>query len=147
MECMSVPRPTRRITAPPLTRATLGLGAIALTVFAVVVLVRQFNDWPFAAVLLAAAVLIAFRGLGAGVTLGEKELVIRDYLFTTRIRREQVTSVDRFPSIDWRGTDGVPRVTVFNVFLRHAATITAPTDDDRAAARSTIQAWLDISDL
>jgi hypothetical protein len=144
---MTDSRPTRRITAPPITRATFGLGVIALAVFGVVVLVRQGNDWPFAAVLFTAAALIAFRGLGAGITLGEKELVVRDYLFTTRIRREQVTSVDRFPSIDWRDTNGVPRVTLFNVFLRHAAMITAPTDDDRAAARSAIQAWVDTPDL
>lgn len=143
MECMTESRLNRRITAPTITRATLGLCAVALAVFAVVVLVRQINDWPFAVGLAAAAALVAVRGLGAGIDLAKEELVIRDYLLTTRIRREQIISVDGFPSIDWRGTDGVPRVVMVNVFLRRAGMITAPTDGDRAAARSTIQAWLD----
>lgn len=113
-----------------------------LTVLAVVVLVEDVRDWPFALLLVGVAALIAVRGVPAGIDLREDELVLRDYLLTTRIRRAQIVSVERFPAIDWRSVGGVPRETLMWAFVRRAAMITAPTDDDRAHARSIIEGWL-----
>ncbi|MEV7933707.1 hypothetical protein [Curtobacterium sp. NPDC089185] len=113
-----------------------------LTVLAVVVLVEDVRDWPFALLLVGVTVLIALRGVGAGINLQENELVLRDYLLTTRIRRAQIVSVERFPAIDWRSAGGVPRETLMWAFVRRAAMITAPTDSDRAHARSIVENWL-----
>lgn len=127
---------------PVVTRVTLGSGAALLTVLAVVVLVEDVRDWPFVLLLGGVAALIAFRGAPAGIDLQENELVLRDYLLTTRIRRAQIVSVERFLAIDWRSTGGVPRETLMWAFVRRAAMITAPTDCDRAHARSIIENWL-----
>lgn len=132
----------RDVPVPLATRVTLGAGAAALTVFAAVVLVRDARDWPFALLLLGAAALVATRGFPAGIYLGDDELILRDYLLTTRIKRAQVVSVERFPAVDWRNKDGVPRETLMWAFVRRAATITAPTDDDRAEARAVLEQWL-----
>ena len=113
-----------------------------LTVLAVVVLVEDVRDWLFALLLVGVAAFIAVRGVPAGIDLHEDELVLRDYLLTTRIRRAQVVSVERFPAIDWRSVGGVPRETLMWAFVRRAAMITAPTDRDRAHARSIIENWL-----
>lgn len=113
-----------------------------LTVLAVVVLVEDVRDWLFALLLVGVAALIAVRGVPAGIDLHEDELVLRDYLLTTRIRRVQVVGVERFPAIDWRSVGGVPRETLMWAFVRRAAMITAPTDSDRAHARSIIEDWL-----
>ena len=135
--------PNRQVAAPPLARAVLAVSALALTVFAVIVFVHQAADWPFAAVLIGVAALVVLRGLRARIELTSNSLVVRDYVRTTIIRREQIVSVERFPSIDWQGTNGTPHVTLFNPYLRRAGMITAASDKDRAEARSIIQSWLD----
>jgi hypothetical protein len=127
----------RDVPVPLATRLTLGASAAVLSVFAVVVVLRDARDWPFALLLLGAA-----RGLTAGIDLQGDGLVLRDYLLTTRIKRERVVSVERFPAIDWRNSEGVPRETLMWAFVRRAATITAPTDNDRAEARSVLKQWL-----
>ncbi|KQO64520.1 hypothetical protein [Curtobacterium sp. Leaf261] len=130
----------RDVPVPLATRLTLGASAAVLSVFAVVL--RDARDWPFALLLLGAAALVTTRGLVAGIDLRGDELVLRDYLLTTRIKRERVVSVERFPAIDWRNSEGVPRETLMWAFVRRAATITAPTDNDRAEARSVLKRWL-----
>ncbi len=127
---------------PVVTRVTLGAGAAVLTVLAVVVLTENVRDWPFAVLFVGVAALIALRGVPAGIDLQEDELVLRDYLLTTRMRRAQIVSVERFPAIDWRSAGGVPRETLMWAFVRRAAMVTAPTDSDRAQARSIIEGWL-----
>lgn len=127
---------------PVVTRVTLGASAAVLTVLAVVVLTEDLRDWPFALLLAVVAALVAVRGVPAGIDLHEDELVLHDYLLTTRIGRAQIVSVERFPAIDWRSAAGVPRETLMWAFVRRAAMITAPADGDRARARSVIEGWL-----
>lgn len=64
----------RDVPVPLTTRLTLGAGATAPTVFAVVVLIRELRDWPFALLLLGAAALVTTCGLTAGIDLRDDEL-------------------------------------------------------------------------
>lgn len=137
---------TQRIDAPSQTRISLGISAAVLTVLAAAVFLTQPGErWLsniVAAVMLAIAALIAYRGLRARIELQQDELVIRDWILTTRLPRTQVMSVDRFPWIDWRGSDGRPREILVNVFLRRAAGLTAASEEDRATAQARLQTWL-----
>ena len=133
--------PGRRIYAPRSTVTTLGVLAAAIVVMAVSLVVQQPLEWPFATALLLVAALVVIRGLPAGIELQADVLVVRDYVATTRIRRDQVVSVARFPVIEWTRADGTPRETLVSAFIRRAG-IAGPSDEDRAAVRTRIEAWL-----
>jgi hypothetical protein len=143
---MTVERQTRRIDTPLQMRVSLGISAAILIILAAAVFLAQPGErWlsnTLAAVMLTLAVLITYRGLRARIDLHQDELVVHDWLFTRHISRSQVISVDRFPWIDWRGSDGRPREILVNIFLRRAAGLAAASDEDRAAARATLEAWL-----
>jgi hypothetical protein len=126
--------PGRRIYAPRSTVTTLGVLAAAIIVMAVSLVVQQPLEWPFATALVLVAALVVTRGLPAGVEL-------QDYVATTRIPRDQVVSVARFPAIEWTSADGRQRETIVSAFLRRAG-IAGPSDEDRAAVRTRIEAWL-----
>jgi hypothetical protein len=133
--------PGRRIYAPRSTVTTLGVLAAAIVVMAVSLVVQEPREWPFATALVLVAALVVTRGLPAGVELQADVLVVHDYAATTRIRRDQVVSVERFPAITWTSADGRSRETIVSAFLRRAG-IAGPSDADRAAVRARIEAWL-----
>jgi hypothetical protein len=133
--------PGRRIYAPRSTVTTLGVLAAAIVVMAVSLVVQQPLEWPFATALVLVAALVVIRGLPAGVELQADVLIVRDYVATTRIPRDQVVSVARFPAIEWTSADGRQRETIVSAFLRRAG-IAGPSDEDRAAVRTRIEAWL-----
>lgn len=131
----------RDVPAPLVVRFNLGVGAGVLTMLAVISLLQDVRAWPFVVLLLGLAVLVVTRGVRAGIEFQGDEMVLHDYVLTTRVGRAQVVSIDRFPAIDWRGHDGTPRETVVWAFARNAAS-TAPSDEDRAVARSIVETWL-----
>jgi hypothetical protein len=131
----------RRIFAPRSTVTTLGVLAAAIVVMAVSLVVQQPLEWPFATALLLVAALIVVRGLPAGVELQTDVLVVHDYAAITRIRRDQIVSVARFPAIEWSSADGTSRETLVSAFTRRPG-IAGPSDEDRAAVRTRIEAWL-----
>lgn len=115
--------------------------AIAVAV-AVTLPLAQRGAWPVSAALLVAAALVLARGVRARVELWGNELVVRDYLFATRIPRDRVLTVDRFPSIDWRGADGIPRETLVNAFNPQQLELFGPTDAELDRIREVLQRWL-----
>jgi|GEM_PF-5765783 len=115
--------------------------AIAVAV-AVTLPLAQRSAWPVSAALLVAAALVLARGVRARVELWRDELVVRDYLFSTRIPRDRVLTVDRFPSIDWRGADGIPREALVNAFNPQQLELFGPTDAELDRIRAVLQRWL-----
>lgn len=115
--------------------------AIAVAV-AVTLPLAQRSAWPVGAALLVAAALVLARGVRARIELWGDELVVRDYLFSTRIPRDRVLTVDRFPSIDWRGADGIPRETLVNAFNPQQLELFGPTDAELDRIRAVLQRWL-----
>ncbi|WP_413602162.1 hypothetical protein [Curtobacterium sp. Curtsp57] len=139
---MTDPQSSRTIPMPRRIRLILQVAAAIAVAFAVALVLAQRDAWPVSAVLVVAAGLVALRWARTGVDLSEDELVVRGFAFSTRIRRDQIVAVDRFPSIDWRGADGVTRETLVNAFIgtRYSPN---PSEAEIADARAELQAWLD----
>ncbi|MBT2503459.1 hypothetical protein J7E22_13035 [Curtobacterium sp. ISL-83] len=92
---------------------------------------------------MATAVLVLVRGVRARIELWGDALVVRDYLFSTRIPRHRIMTVHRFPSIDWRDSDGIPRETLVNAFDPQQSPLIGPTNADLSRIREQLQTWLD----
>lgn len=127
---------------PRRIRLIVQVAAAVAVAVAVTLVLAQRDAWPVSAVLVVVAGLVALRWARTGVDLSEDELVVRGFAFSTRIRRDQIVAVDRFPSIDWRGADGVTRETLVNAFVGSRFSPN-PSEAEIADARAELQAWLD----
>ncbi len=134
--------PARILRAPRRLRLAMQVGSAIAVAVAVTLPLAQRSAWPVSAALLVAASLVLSRGVRARVELRGDELVVRDYTFSTRIARDRILMVHRFPSIDWRGADGIPRETLVNAFNPQRLDSLGPTDAELDQIREVLERWL-----
>lgn len=138
--------PVPRVVAPPAwSRAVIAGCGILLVVLAVVTVVADPPVWVVGAVMALVGVVLAVRGGRLGIVLESDRMRVRNTLRTVTIPRASITGIDRLPSIDWTGPDGVSRETLVWALAGGADTAHDPVALLRARAHADIAAWMGAS--
>jgi hypothetical protein len=124
-------------------RWTIAVCGVLIVVLGVFTLTADHALLVLAAIMVLVGGVIAVRGGRVGIVLDQDRLRVRGLTHSTTIPRASITSVDRLPSIDWTGRDGVPRETLVWALTGGADTDHDPNAIVRARARANLHAWLE----
>lgn len=109
---------TAQLIRPPLWYRWLTGSVIALIIIVVVIFgATDWRSFGIASVIIAlAAFAYPIRSVRAGIALFPEQLVVRGFFASRRIRKSQITSVDRFPFLDWNDEKGISHQTIVAVY-------------------------------
>jgi hypothetical protein len=88
----------------------------------------------------AIGVFVAVRTARAGALLAPESLTIRGFVSSKRVPRKCITSIERFPSIDWEDDDGRSHQSTLTVFSGGGQT--GLVASSRAQAKRALNVWL-----
>jgi cell division protein FtsW (lipid II flippase) len=94
---------TTDLVQPPAWYRALSAVVATVVLVTAAVFATQERGAPFVifAVLAVASAVYLVRGWRAGIELHPDHLVIRGFFSSRRLRKAQITAVDRFPFVDW----------------------------------------------
>lgn len=108
---------TEMIRPPKWYRVMSAAVAVLITVLAIVFGISEQGPLlPLFAVLAIASAIYLVRGWRAGIELHPEYLVIRGFFRSRRLCKTQLTSVSRFPFLDWADDHGTSHQSVVSVY-------------------------------
>lgn len=131
------------ITPAGWIRATYLAVGLALSVVAVLFAAstQQLSYRIFDFALVVAGIFVAVRLVRSGIIITADTIRIRGFFISRTLRRDQVTSVETFPFIDWKDSSGGPRRSCVFTFLG----VTGGDDPNAHALRSArekLRRWM-----
>jgi hypothetical protein len=132
----------RLITQPAWVRWLLGVSGVLFVAMGAVTVAFQPTLWFLAGVMVVLGVLITVRMPRLGIVVDADRLVVRGVTHSVTIPRASITGIDRLPSIDWTGHDGISRDTLVWALTGSADTAHDPNAIMRARAHANLSAWL-----
>ncbi|AMM21357.1 hypothetical protein AX769_15995 [Frondihabitans sp. PAMC 28766] len=109
-------------------------------VIGIVLIVLDPNLWILGLVFVAIGVVWSVRfGRNSAVIDGDR-LHLRGLFFSRTLERSSITSVDRFPFLDWNDAKGISRQSSVSAFL--GGNSSPAQDRRRAEAAQILRQWL-----
>lgn len=148
MVCMSddATSPARRspaktviLTQPVGWRVASAASGGLTGVIGILLIVLDPSLWILGLVFVAIGVFWAVRFARNSAVVDGDRLHLRGIFFSRTLERSSITSVDRFPFIDWNDAKGISHQSSVSAFLGN----NSPAQDRRRAeAAQTLHAWL-----
>jgi hypothetical protein len=134
-------RSSLTVTPPLWSRLmTGGVYALIATVLLVFGLPAGSSFGVISIVVAVVVGIFVVRVLRAGVVLKEDQLVIRGFFSSRTIRRTAISSVERFPFVDWNDEKGISHQSIVAIFSGGTNDGGGPAS--RATAKRRVELWL-----